>query len=314
VNFARDGTMFFKMTTHWTDAFRAVMDLEKGVIGAPTRVDTRSIEETASPDCSPDGRRYAYVSGPMGRALTTTARLLVHYADGRLEREVPLDKVMRRVSILRWSPDGRHIAVRMANDVDSGAVVDLVDLDNNASRPLLRGVTNNFEWSADGSALYYSDGRQILRYDIATAVTTTVLSGPYVFDVSPQDGSIAVALPLNGCTVWVLAPGEPVRMSEVRATLRDSCLAVAWSRDGQKLLVSTLKSPDPPVDLYVMDAGGGDPIHLIVPTEAINSISLGPGNRDLLFSAGNPAPEFWTLRGVGSPAKVTTMAPTPAIR
>ena len=120
-------------------------------------------------------------------------------------------------------------------------------------------------------------------------------------------------LPLNGCTVWILAPGETtISLKAARVTLADQCWAIGWSRDGQKLLVSTEKQ-FPPVGLWVIDAVAGDPIRMTVPVEVIRSMSLEPGNRELLFTAGNPAPEFWTLRGLGS-AKGPNAGETPAVQ
>jgi hypothetical protein len=147
-------------------------------------------------------------------------------------------------------------------------------------------------------------------------MTTTVLQGPpFRFDISPRDGSIAAMLPLNGgCTIWVLPPGETtISMKAARATLPDQCWAIAWSRDGKKLLVSTEKQ-FPPVGLWIIDAVAGDPIRLTVPVEVIHSMSLRPGNRELLFSAGNPAPEFWTLRGISSVRGPNAASLTPAIQ
>jgi hypothetical protein len=54
------------------------------------------------------------------------------------------------------------------------------------------------------------------------------------------------------------------------------------------------------VHLSIVDPAGGDPVRLTVPTEAIFSLSLDPEDRQLLFSAGNPKPEFWMLSGITS--------------
>ena len=53
-------------------------------------------------------------------------------------------------------------------------------------------------------------------------------------------------------------------------------------------------------ELWVMDPVEGAPLPVTAGTESINSLSIAPGNRELLFSAGNPKPEFWTLSGIRS--------------
>jgi hypothetical protein len=84
-----------------------------------------------------------------------------------------------------------------------------------------------------------------------------------------------------------------------RHRLDDSCWAVAWSRDGSTLLVSTVIRPGEPADLWAMDAVAGDPVRTVLQTDSINTLSMRPGDRDLVFAAGNPTPEFWILRGAG---------------
>ena len=97
-----------------------------------------------------------------------------------------------------------------------------------------------------------------------------------------------------------------------RQRLDDSCWAVAWSRDGSKLLVSAHIRPEEPAHVWVMDAVAGDPVRTVVPTDSINTLSLRRGDRDLVFSAGNPAPEFWILRGIDVPVSAAASAPSAA--
>lgn len=56
----------------------------------------------------------------------------------------------------------------------------------------------------------------------------------------------------------------------------------------------------------LMDAAAGEPVRVSLPTDAIDALSLGPGDRDLVFSAGNPKPTFWVLRGAGITASHNT--------
>ena len=114
LGFATDGSLFLRMITHWVDAYRSTVDMSTGVIGAPARLDSRSIEETGSPDWSPDGGRVAYISGSIGRVPNQKAHVVIRRADGRLERELPGEVSMGRNARLRWSPDGGHLAVRYA--------------------------------------------------------------------------------------------------------------------------------------------------------------------------------------------------------
>jgi len=47
-----------------------------------------------------------------------------------------------------------------------------------------------------------------------------------------------------------------------------------------------------------MDASVGDPVRLSVPQESVGTLALSPQDGELLFTAGNPRPHFWTLSGI----------------
>jgi hypothetical protein len=60
-----------------------------------------------------------------------------------------------------------------------------------------------------------------------------------------------------------------------------------------------------------MNADAGEPLYIRVPTELIGTLSLGPDGASLLFSAGNPWPEFWLISGIGrAPAASPAAAPS----
>jgi Tol biopolymer transport system component len=297
---AGNGTLMLRLNTHWVDAFQASIDLDKGTLGSPSKIEIRSIEDTASPDWNPDGRSFAYLMAPIGRP--TKARILIRRKDGRLEREMPLEEKLGRNAWLRWSPDARYFAIRYAVDNPS-TVLQLVDAETGVSSKLFQGPAGSFSWSHTGDAIYFSDGRRIQRYEIATGAATTLLEAPIgrAFGVSPRDGSIALAAPVGGCSIAVLGPGARLlSMSAIRRIADGECTGMTWSRDGKKLIVASIPGPEPPVHLSIVDPAGGDPVRLTVPTEAIFSLSLDPEDRQLLFSAGNPKPEFWMLSGITS--------------
>ena len=64
------------------------------------------------------------------------------------------------------------------------------------------------------------------------------------------------------------------------------------------MLVSINTRPSDPAELWVMDASVGDPVRLSVPQESVGTLALSPQDGELLFTAGNPRPHFWTLSGI----------------
>jgi Tol biopolymer transport system component len=198
---------------------------------------------------------------------------------------------MARGSRLRWSPDGRWIAVSY-----SGPALDIVDPEGNQRRRLL-DANAHFAWSADSKAIYYLDGNVLRRLAIESAEAAVLSNGVRWFDVS-RDESIALAIGApGGCIVRLVKDQETI--DRQRLQFGGECTTIAWSRDGSKLLVGVLTSPYEPAQLWVMDADHGPPKLISVPTEMISSLSLGADGKTLLFSAGNPFPESWLVSGIG---------------
>jgi|SoiMethySBSTD1v2_1073268.scaffolds.fasta_scaffold03471_12 serine/threonine protein kinase/Tol biopolymer transport system component len=304
--YGRNGALLVQQITHWIDAFRASVDLDLGTITGLARLDPRaSIGDTASPDWSPDGQRTALIAGAVGSPSLAKARVLVRDPQGRLERELPLPGRMTRASRLRWSPDGRWIAVYYRPDSEGPAVLDILDVGGDNHRRFISGPLGappgglaQFAWSPDSAAIYYLEGGELRRREIDSGTTTAVTKAAGPFDVS-HNGAIALLVPTPGvgCVLRVLR-GQNVEERH-RFPGGGDCEAVAWSRDGSKLVVSILTSRDAPTNLWALNAASGEPVRIAVPTEMITSLSLGVEGSPVLFSAGNPFPEYWLLSGIG---------------
>jgi serine/threonine-protein kinase len=305
------GSLLVQLVTHWVDAFRARVDLETGTLTGLERLEPRSSsEDTASPDWDPSGQRYALVGGAIARSPMLKARIMIRHSDGRLEKEVLLPGRIERGARLRWSPNGRYLAVLYTPDSGNSSAIDVIDIDGDTRRRVVEkpgGAQNfpagQFAWSSDSAAIYYLQERTLRRREIASGHTTVVSNLSGVFDVAP-DGTIAVATQDRaGCAVRILRDEKTYE----RHRFRGDCTSLAWSRDGRKLLVGALTSRAY-ADLWSMNADGGEPLYIRAPTELIGNLSLGPDGSSLLFSAGNPWPEFWLISGIGRRAASTSVA------
>jgi Tol biopolymer transport system component len=295
-------SLLVQLVTHWVDAFRARVDLDTGTLMGMERLEPRSSsEDTASPDWDPSGQRYALVGGAIARSPTLKARIMIRRSDGRLEKEVLLPGRIDRGARLRWSPDGRYLAVLYMPDPGNSSAIDVIDIDRDTLRRVVEKPggaqgfpAGQFAWSSDSAAIYYLQERTLRRREVDSGRTTVVSSVSGVFDVGP-DGTIAVATQDRmGCAVRIVRG----QTTYERHRLRGDCTSITWSRDGRKLLVAALTSRAY-ADLWSMNADGGEPLYIRVPTELIGNLSLGPDGSSLLFSAGNPWPEFWLISGIG---------------
>jgi WD40 repeat protein len=138
------------------------------------------------------------------------------------------------------------------------------------------------QWDPRGTGIYYGEAESIRRVvpltgessrvyqSSANSQITTDLTN---FEVSPDGTAIAfIAQSASGRSIRILTLADGHVMD--RHTFRHECRAVAWSRDGQRLLVSGSESETLQPSLFVMDVAGGEPRPLNVKTEYIVEFSL----------------------------------------
>lgn len=84
---------------------------------------------------------------------------------------------------LRWSPDDRYLAYRVADDLESRHYLEIVDLDtgNIVAIDDNADMLSNMTWSADSARLLYSRvegiASNIWRYDVASGLSEALTSG-----------------------------------------------------------------------------------------------------------------------------------------
>ena len=210
-------------------------------------------------DWSPDGKGLAVVRdlGP-----------------GGMQVEFPEGKVLAKVdggwfSHIRFSPDGRHLAViKHPIPIDDGGMVILLDPESGPSRELGKpwGRLLGLAWRADGREIWFTGGDQNNRQLRAMALdgkVRTVASVPAdlnVEDIAP-DGRVLLT---SGDFRWRLFSWEEGSREIVPMTIQEVSFLESISLDGRQVVVNQ------------DDAGAEHPLFLRT-TDGIRTTSLGTG-------------------------------------
>ena len=155
--------------------------------------------ERGSPPAEPAGPR-AQTAAPDGFVVYQRGPDLYSLEIGGTEKILA-----KNASWPRVSPDGRWVACVSGREIrrigmESGAVETLTTAD--APRAVC--------WSADGAAVFFTDGRTVRRCEVRTGASVTVLDGREVMelDVAPGERLLAATVKRFGYAVWVFTlPG-----------------------------------------------------------------------------------------------------------
>ena len=264
--FAPDGAsvLYIHDDGHAASAYRIAL-----VGGQPHRVLAGVVEA----DISPDGRRVAFLRAGGG---TVSGVLGVASADGREER-ILLSRPGRYLRGVRWSPDGRKVAVVTAGVLVSvpGSLV-LVDPETGVAED--RGALGSRAsltapaWLADSSALVLalasntvgnSAGlpERVIHYDVRNGETHSLFWAPDLFTRSGRQASVFTVLGPGRVCFDSYGQTEDLRETgpDGRERVLTSGRAVdrqpVYSPDGRQILFSSNRSGN--LDLWSVDRATG---------------------------------------------------------
>jgi Tol biopolymer transport system component len=305
--FGSDGSFLLRISNAVRTAYWSRIDLGNNKVGAGRPLTRRCTEDSKGADWDPTGGRIAYVTGSFGAA---DARIVVQRRDGTLEREIHAPGGLSFNSRVRWSPDGRSVAVVSFVPVGRARPtfrLDLIDLDSGATREIASEQQDaaivDVHWSKSGGGLYYRSAASLKFVDTDGEAVKTVFRTPPGrvmaaggFDVSPIDGRIAVATQPEkeiGCALHIVEGSGAV---SDRHQFPGECEALAFTADGRSVLIATLSRNR--ADLWRIDPDQGAPIKLSLEADSIWDLAISPDGTDLLYSSGNPRPDFVLLKGI----------------
>jgi Tol biopolymer transport system component len=307
VGFGSDGSYLVRVANATRTAYTSRIDLTRGSVGAGRPLTRRCTEDSKGGDWDPDGSRVAYLSGSYGVA---DARIVIQRRDGTLEREISAPGGLSFNSRVRWSPDGETLGV--ISFVPTGGErpsyrVDLIDLSSGRAREIASDQQGaamvDMHWSASGDALFYRSAASLKAVSTAGGSVTTVFETPANrvmgaggFDVSPIDGAIAVATQPrdgDGCALHIVYRSGTV---SDRHVFPGECEALAFTPDGRSILIVALARRR--AALWKIDRDAGAPVKLSFDADSVWDLAISPDGTELLYSSGNPRPDFVLLKGI----------------
>jgi Tol biopolymer transport system component len=298
----------------------ASFDFDAGkIVSAPIDLAPDAVlESNTSPDWSPDGKRIAYLS----RSATGMQSLAIKIRSIETGEVREIRDKTYGGSGLRWSPDGRSLAVTEQN-----YEILQVDAETGATRLLLSKVgVMGFTpaWSADGRKIYYriplTSEITFMERDLGSGNDRELIRRRSLgeMSLSPNGNHIAAAstdpaTKLNTMLLIPAAGGEPVEVMRGRTT-SEVLGVLTWARDSRSILIraSDAEQKQPP-EVWRVSLDGSQPRKLYNLDSRIGpgQIRVHPDGRQIAFTpAQAPVPkrtsEVWVLEKFMAAAKGDT--------
>jgi Tol biopolymer transport system component len=309
--FAREGSLYYCVSTSFQDVFVARLDPTSGmVIGTPVPSDRRLIGANRWPEWSPDGRYLAYVSTRTDRVAEGPATVVIQPLGAGEPRE--LVPRLGYFSRLRWSPDGTSILVNGRDtegrgglyriDVATGNVVALVSSTGGQSFP------RETAWAPDGRSIFYwYVDEPVMSLDLRTGLTRAVSSSR--FGALSPDGRWLATIVADPNTQTTVLQIEALDGSDRRELLREPgpeafSQDLVWMPDGRHLLFPRVPaSRNARTELWRVAIAGGSPEPLGLAIEALGQVRIHPDGQRIAFTAGGYRAELWVIENLLPPAK-----------
>jgi Tol biopolymer transport system component len=316
---ANDGTIYYSQGTRLAEVAVVGIDESGRLTSPPARVGVGvGAGERACCDWSPDGRKLAYWSG----SGSGTVRL--HDIETGEETVVRASWPAGSYS-LRWFPDGKSLLVEGHSgnrpitwlsyfhrvNISTGEVAKLFDKDTGGDS------AKNATFLDNGKSLlfrarngsYPEQGKLYLR-NLETGDEKVIFSDAWfgTWALSPDGRTLALGIydgqekrdylkiaPMAGGelkTVFRTEPGEFIMKAST----------LAWSKDGQSVLVTRCKSgPPQKCEVWRTPINGGAPERIIA-ADIIFEIRLSPDGKRLAYDASQFSGEIWAMQNFLSQA------------
>jgi Tol biopolymer transport system component len=317
----RRGSLFYDHRTGLMDVYTAPIDPATGeVVGEAKNAANRFLGSNIAADWSPDGDSLVFASwrtlfGPGSNVL------VFHSFRTGEEREIELD--LARANGVRWSPDGRVIAVG-GPDRKGVRALRLIDPASGKTVSEINAVYGSFAWDADGRHAYVRrDTWEISRIDVGTGEEQLLYqpperSVPGAIALSPDGRWLVHNIFMQGTQspqlILIPTAGGQIR-TLVDMTGSPVMLGLGgWTRDGRQVLFTQTTSDSEGKhvgDLWAVPFAGGLPRRLGLSMRALRDVRVSPDGTRISFTAGYPDRELWVFENFlpQTQARLTNLTP-----
>ncbi len=267
---------------------------------------------------SPDGSQITYA---LFDVLTGELRLMIAKADGTGVRKINGRKVPLFYSdnTLRWSPDGRRIALLQRNSNDpNGLPFSLVEIDpvSGEEKPLpgrrWRNVAD-FAWLPDGSGVLLAAlpksgaPTQIWAVSYPSGASRQVsndLSDYLSVSVSADGHALAAAQNTVVSNLWVGPANDPDKARQVTSGRLDGMEGIAWTPDNRLVYAANHNQN---WDLFMADPDGGNVRQLTFEGHNHATPTVCEGGKSIVYRSNfDGTDHLWKLDlGTGASTRLT---------
>ncbi len=231
----------------------------------------------------PDGRRIAVTSW-VGIDQTVVAYLVDLETGDRQE----IERTRGSLSLARWSPDGKQLALisyPLTGTPDAGSGVVLYDVDSSEMRRIADSDSRIVYWSDDGRVLYLAQGYSpatLQRIALPSLDSSDPVPGLQFTDIAFSPDGLWVAIgsyasnsgtsPSSTYTIEVVRSDGTERRKLVDLPETFTGGGFAWSPDGTRLAYShtTIAAGDVSGGIFVADLATGETTQVTNPDQGVD--------------------------------------------
>ncbi len=293
------------------------------VLGGTARKLTTGVNSSVA--FSPDGKLIAYLAF---KIENNEDKLMIANADGTGARELAGQReaeyfIQSPFSGVSWSPDGKTIAIPVANIAESYASVAAVSVASGEVKlltPRRWGRLLQVSWLGDGSQLLVTAQEQgtdtfniwQLSYPTGEAQKLTNDLNSYLFISLTADAKLLAAVQTElRSNIWVVPAFDAAQAKPITKGL-NFVGRFSWTPDGRIVYSSNASGNN---DLYAIDARGGEPKQLTTSLGSDGMPFVSPDGRYVVFASDRAGRRnIWRIDIDGANAKQLTdktdVAPT----